>query len=78
MGKGRAEDDEGVPNAPCGVESLLCSLCPLDLVLFLMHRVELKESYSTYWTLGAILVPNAPCGVERSSESWMTMAPSRS
>ena len=32
-----------VPNAPCGVESPLNRLKDKDFVLFLMHRVELKD-----------------------------------
>ncbi len=35
-----------VPNAPCGVESLVFLDLFLYDVMFLMHRVELKEGYS--------------------------------
>ena len=33
--------------------------------LFLMHRVELKESYEMSSNFCTRQVPNAPCGVER-------------
>jgi hypothetical protein len=53
----------GVPNAPCGVERLIHYADHLGVRMFLMHRVELKESLnpqpSCFWD-----VPNAPCGVE--------------
>jgi hypothetical protein len=32
---------------------------------FLMHRVELKDPYSSLEEFREKLVPNAPCGVER-------------
>ena len=37
-----ANAKQDVPNAPCGVESLIFSQARLLSALFLMHRVELK------------------------------------
>ncbi len=33
--------------------------------LFLMHRVELKDSTGSFLFISSVIVPNAPCGVER-------------
>jgi hypothetical protein len=56
-----------VPNAPCGVESLFQDkvLIQDKLVLFLMHRVELKVLLRLSLEFQTNHVPNAPCGVER-------------
>ena len=53
-----------VPNAPCGVESLLNHCSSLPLSQFLMHRVELKVSSWINIISSFVGVPNAPCGVE--------------
>ncbi len=62
-------NERPVPNAPCGVESYLEFFRELILMLvFLMHRVELKVSSLgslAVWIAGQ--VPNAPCGVERKA-----------
>ncbi len=56
---------EVVPNAPCGVESIMIKKHLSLIHQFLMHRVELKV-----WTVLPVddlptrRVPNAPCGVE--------------
>ncbi len=56
-----------VPNAPCGVESSGKQIPKYGYILFLMHRVELKELQQCQKTLiGGYRVPNAPCGVERT------------
>ena len=36
----------GVPNVPCGVESVVLNLINEDVFLFLMYRVELKATYN--------------------------------
>ena len=43
-------------------------LCLLSVLVFLMHRVELKDVRIPLLFL-RFLVPNAPCGVERSPQS---------
>jgi len=53
-----------VPNAPCGVESLVASLirpegCPVPNAPCGVERASLRNSSSA-----SLLVPNAPCGVE--------------
>ena len=58
----------GVPNAPCGVESLGLEPNTIASTWFLMHRVELKVSKS-YFFLLTLFVPNAPCGVESQHKS---------
>ena len=35
-----------------------------SLILFLMHRVELKDFPHVLFSVSPIRVPNAPCGVE--------------
>ena len=53
-----------VPNVPCGVESWAMAGLFLNLGLFLMYRVELKDGRPN--GLGLLTqVPNVPCGVER-------------
>ena len=54
-----------VPNAPCGVESMVGYILLLFLQKFLMHRVELKGISFRYRLSPNAIVPNAPCGVER-------------
>ena len=55
-----------VPNAPCGVESLLPPAPnPFETATFLMHRVELKAHKGVRAIPAEPAVPNAPCGVER-------------
>ncbi len=39
---------EFVPNAPCGVESRIVLFALFTLILFLMHRVELKGNPATF------------------------------
>ena len=56
-----------VPNAPCGVESLLNELQELLFQGFLMHRVELKGILKCIVICIFVVVPNAPCGVERKA-----------
>ncbi len=54
-----------VPNAPCGVESMITFIFSLYLPSFLMHRVELKDGIEKDEIMNiAVVVPNAPCGVE--------------
>jgi len=58
----------GVPNEPCGVESLTNSHYRKEKKKFLMNRVELKVSLNPQELAFLILVPNEPCGVERTLE----------
>ena len=61
-----------VPNAPCGVERMILVNFANVPCEFLMHRVELKGSFSTL-RFPPDTVPNAPCGVERwmeDREAW--------
>ena len=53
-----------VPNAPCGVERNLKQLSKSLLLVFLMHRVELKGRNGSGRSFNILRVPNAPCGVE--------------
>ena len=53
-----------VPNAPCGVESRNHKPKKFLCLLFLMHRVELKDVCCTNGAGHSYKVPNAPCGVE--------------
>ena len=55
-----------VSNSPCGVERVLWLLCPLSQVLFLIHRVELKDTFLHKYDNNSLSVSNSPCGVERS------------
>ncbi len=59
-----------VPNAPCGVESEMERVLVLPFsFLFLMHRVELKDTNSKSSFSSKCLVPNAPCGVESLTDA---------
>ncbi len=45
----KAPDGEiTVPNAPCGVERSLSMISQIFPSVFLMHRVELKDSFSQF------------------------------
>ena len=52
-----------VSNSPCGVERLKSNLLTLFQVLFLIHRVELKEQMFFKYLIRT-RVSNSPCGVE--------------
>ena len=58
------EEEVGVPNAPCGVESMVAGMRFGMVAGFLMHRVELKVLRHSSTVAGKGFVPNAPCGVE--------------
>ena len=56
-----------VPNAPCGVESLICNII-IHCSSFVPNAPCGVESKDTVIPLKNFhLVPNAPCGVERTS-----------